>query len=309
MFKFRGVCYLLCLALLCAVPGGLFGDTVALAAQESSNRSPTILPNEEQPPEEQPSPQESIELVTQFPVLENTAGASFDFEVTVEYRIKERRTFDLNLTLPPGWNGTPKSTTPENAISAFEPEPQNMSEKLIVEVWPVGSLPEPGEYTFTFEVISDDLQDSIDLKAIVVEPALTYRLSMMVPTEQTGIQAKAGENNHMSIIIMNSASGDLEDITLSSEKPGDWEITFTPSVLNTLESGLSQEIDVVISPPSGTEAGDYPVTLKATSEKCDSDLELRVSVPTSTAWGGIGIGIAAGVIAGLIIWFRRLGKR
>ncbi len=303
MFKFREVRYLLCLALLCAVLGGLFGDRVALAAQESGDSSPTLPPSEEQPPEE------SIELFAQFPALENMAGASFKFEVTVEYRIKERRTFDLNLTLPPGWNGTPKSSTPENAISAFEPDPQSMTGKLIVEVWPVGNLPEPGEYTFTFEVTSGDLQSSIDLKAVVVEPALTYRLSMIVPTERTGIQAKAGEDNHMSIMIGNSASGDLEDITLSSEKPAGWEVTFTPSSLNTLEPGLSQEIDVVIKPPSGTEAGDYPVILKATSKKSDSDLELRVAVLTSTAWGGIGIGIAAGVIVGLIIWFRRLGKR
>ena len=304
MFRFRGVRYLLCLALLCTVLGGLFGDRVALAAQEIGNSSPTLPPSEEQPP-----PEESIELFTQFPVLENTAGASFKFEVTVEYRIKERRTFDLNLTLPPGWNGTPKSTTPENAISAFEPEPQNMTEKLIVEVWPVGNLPEPGEYIFTFEVASGDLQGSIDLKTVVVEPALRYSLSMIVPTERTGIQVKAGEDNHMSIMIMNSASGDLEDITLSSEKPEGWEVTFTPSSLDTLEPGLSQEIDVVIKPPGGTEAGDYPVILKATSEKSNSDLELRVAVVTSTAWGGIGIGIAAGVITGLIIWFRRLGKR
>jgi len=309
MFKFRGVRYLLCLALLCTIPGGLFGDRVALAAQESSNSSLTMPPSEEQPPEEQPTPEESMELSAQFPVLENTAGASFNFEVSVEYRIKERRTFDLNLTLPPGWNGTPKSTTPENAISAFEPEPQNMSEKLIVEVWPVGSLPEAGEYTFTFEVASGDLQGSIDLKAVVVEPTLRYSLSMTTPTGQAGIQAKAGEDNHMSIMIMNSASGGLDDITLSSEEPEGWEVTFTPSSLDSLEPGLSQEIDVAIKPPSGTEAGDYPVILKATSEKSDSDLELRVAVPTATAWGGIGIGIAAGVIAGLIIWFRRLGKR
>lgn len=305
MFRFRGVRYLLCLALLCTVLGGLFGDRVALAAQENGNSSPTLPPSEE----EQPPPEENIELFTQFPVLENMAGASFRFEVTVEYRIKERRTFDLNLTLPPGWNGTPKSSTPENAISAFEPEPQNMTAKLIVEVWPVSNLPEPGEYIFTFEVASGDLQGNIDLKAVVVEPALRYSLSMIVPTERTGIQAKAGEDNHMSIMIMNSASGDQEDITLSSEKPADWEVTFTPSSLDTLEPGLSQEIDVVIKPPGGTEAGDYPVILKATSEKSDSDLELRVAVVTSTAWGGIGIGIAAGVITGLIIWFRRLGKR
>lgn len=309
MIRFRRVRYLLCLASLCTVLGGLLGSHVALAAQENAGNSYTLPPNEEQPAEEQTTPQERIELSAQYPVLENTAGTSYNFEITVDYRIKERRTFDLNLTMPPGWNGTPKSTTPESAISAFDPEPLNMTEQLIVQVWPIDTLPEPGEYDFTFEVASDDLKDSIDLKAIVVESPLRYALSMSVPTQQTGIQASAGEDNHMSILITNSATGELDNITLSSEKPEGWEVTFTPGSLDNLESGLAQEIDVAIKPPKGTEAGDYPVILKAASEKADGNLEIRVAVPASTAWGGIGIGIAAGVIAGLIIWFRRLGKR
>ena len=291
MYKFRGVIFVLCLALLCATNGGLFNDRSAVAAEE------------ETPPED------SIELVAQYPVLENTIGSSFNFEVTVDYKIQERRTFDLNLTLPPGWNGTPKSSPEETAISAFEPEPQNLSEKIIVEVWPASRDVEPGEYEFTFSVASGDLQASIDLTAIAVEPLPSYSLNMSTTTGQSQIQVKSGEEKHLSIMLSNSATGEQEYITLSADKPEGWKVGFTPNQIETLEAGLSQEIDVVVQSPGEAEPGDYPLVLKANSQKSETNLDLRVTVQTSTAWGGIGIGIAAGVIAGLIVWFRRMGKR
>jgi uncharacterized membrane protein len=308
MFKFRGVHYLLCAAMVCAA-GGLFAGGVAFAAQNSGNNSIALPPGqeEESPPEEEPK--ESVDIFAQFPVLENTAGSSFNYEVTIDYRIKERMTFDLSLVLPTGWNGTPRSSPEETAISAFEPEPSNLTEKVIVEVWPVNQLPEPGEYTFTFQVSAGEIQDSIDLKGIVVEPIPRYSVTMSLPTDSEEIQAKAGEENHVSVMISNTATGDLQELMLSADAPDGWQVTFTPNSLDDLESSLSQEIDVSIMPPTGTEAGDYPLVLKTDTEKASTDLELRVTVPSSTAWGGIGIGIAAGVIAGLIIWFRRMGRR
>ena len=73
--------------------------------------------------------------------------------------------------------------------------------------------------------------------------------------------------------------------------------------------GVEREVDVIVTPPEKTIAGDYLLTLKADSEKGADDLEMRITVLASTLWGWAGIGIAAGVIAGLIILFRRLGRR
>jgi len=308
MNKFRGVHYLLCVALLLGVLGGTFGGQVVLAAQESSGDSFLLPPSQDEPPPEEPK--EEVELSAQWPTLQSTAGSSLEYEITFNYHIKERRTFDLNLTVPPGWTGVTKANYPKVEIEAFEPEPRQLTDKLLVEVEPVaGNLLEPGEYVFTLEAASGDLKDSVDLKAVITEEPPSYQLSLVTPTLQTEVQLKAGENNHASVLLINPETGLLKNITLSSEKPEGWSIAFTPSKIESLESGLTQEIDVAIIPPNNTEAGDYPIILKATSEKTDTDLELRATVLTSTVWGGVGIGIAVGVIAGLIVWFRRLGRR
>jgi uncharacterized membrane protein len=55
--------------------------------------------------------------------------------------------------------------------------------------------------------------------------------------------------------------------------------------------------------------GDYSVSLRVEGEKSTKDMEFRVTVKASTAWGWIGIGIIVLVIAGLVVLFIRLGRR
>jgi len=308
--KFRAVCNLLfCLALIFGLLGGLFGSRVVLAAQENNYGSSSPPPSEEQVLPDEP-PEEEIEIFCTWPILEGEPGDSFKYEITFNYKISERRMFDLNLTVPLGWTGSPLSSYPEREIEAFEPDPGKATDKLSVAVRPQqGIRTEPGEYVFTFEVASGELQDSVELKAVVVARPPNYALDTFTPTGQNDVRVKAGEDNHTTIYLRNVATGDLSNIILSSEHPEGWSVVFTPSGAKSLESGLFTEVDVVIAPPAGTEAGDYPVIVKATSEETESSLELRATVLTSTAWGGVGIGVGVAVITGLIIWFRRLGRR
>jgi uncharacterized membrane protein len=66
---------------------------------------------------------------------------------------------------------------------------------------------------------------------------------------------------------------------------------------------------VTIVPAEQALVGDYSVGLNAQGEKATSDMELRVTVKASSAWGWIGIAVIVLVIAGLAWTFRRLGRR
>jgi len=74
-----------------------------------------------------------------------------------------------------------------------------------------------------------------------------------------------------------------------------------------------KEIEVTVKPPSKTIAGDYMTTLKFDADPelstAPPELEIRVTVSTPTKWGWIGAGIIAAVIAGLVVGFRRFGRR
>ncbi len=55
--------------------------------------------------------------------------------------------------------------------------------------------------------------------------------------------------------------------------------------------------------------GDYAVAVNISGEKSSDDLEFRVTVKASAAWGWIGIGIIILVIVGLFGLFVSLGRR
>jgi uncharacterized membrane protein len=294
--KFRGAHYVLCIGLLLGLTGGLLGGNLALAAdEEPAPKAPVI---------------ESLEVYSRFPVLQNTAGSSFEFEVTLYYEGSEARTFDLDLVLPDGWAGIFMGGYPETEISAFTVEPAKEREAIYLIVAPDGqNVPEPGEYTFTVRAFSGELADSIDLKAEVIPPPPQYLLYLTTSTLLREFSVKPNEPNHISLQLTNAQIGTVTDIEFSAEVPEGWDLTFTPASLNTLESGVTQEIDTVIIPPAGTAAGDYPFNVKVTGNESEAERELRLTVVTGTNVGAAGIGAAVAIIVGLAIWFRRAGKR
>ena len=152
-----------------------------------------------------------------------------------------------------------------------------------------------------------DLKATFDFKAVVTA---RYEFAITTSSGLLNTEANAGEENHFSILLRNTGSTAIENITLSSVKPSGWNVTFEPEKVDSLESGLTQEIDVVIEPPRKTIAGDYEITLKADSkEYTPGSMKVRVTVLSPTIWGWVGVIIVLVVIAGLGVVFWRLGRR
>jgi uncharacterized membrane protein len=306
MNRSRATRYLICFVLLFAALGGLLGSSVALAAEEGDNDSVSSLPGEEDPPPEQP-----ITFTSKFPTVEDIATSIFEFEVFIKPSSDEYLgKYEFTLTTPPGWEAGVWGSYPEKRVSAIDFTGEQVhSETIEVKAFAEpGKRPEPGEYRITLEMNweAGDIKSSIDLTAVVIA---SYDFAMFTESGRLNAQTKAGEDNHIPILLVNTGTAAIEDIALSATTPEGWSITFDPEKIDSLEPDLEREIDVVIRPPKKTVAGDYLITLKADSERGIESLELRVTVLTSTLWGWAGIGITAGVIASLVILFRRLGRR
>ncbi len=292
MIRSRIVHYFLCLALLSAVAGGLAGTQAVLAQEE-------------------PEPVETLKLESKFPVLSGESGDDYDFEVDVKYQGGERKRFDLTISVPPDWRGYATAGYPERQVAAVEmgsPETFAATEKIKVKAFPVfWNLPEAGDYVVTLEVSSGDLKGSIELTAKVTAK---YEFEVYTETGRLNTEATAGKDNHFALKLANSGSAAIDDITFSSTKPEGWSIKFNPEKVDSLEPGLTQDVDVVINAPKGkTIAGDYVVSINANSKKINDSLELRVTVLTPSIWGWVGIIIVLVVIAGLAVIFRQLGRR
>ena len=270
---------------------------------------PEVEPISEE--EEEPPVPDSITLSTEFPAYEAVATGTFDYQVKLEYRGLADRVFDLNTTVPAGWSAyiTPQYETkriPSIAIEASQyiGTAKNIKVAVSPPTWP---LAEPGDYTITLEVVSEEVVATFDLTAVITAK---YVLSATPVNEVYNTKAKAGRDNIYSLQVTNFGTDSMNDISFSSEKPTGWEITFQPDKIDLLEIIEPTTVDVNIKPPPKTVAGDYMITLRVNGEQANADkISVRVTVETPTIWGWVGVAIIIIVIVGLIVIFMRLGRR
>jgi len=293
----RVVHCLMCFALLFAVVAGLVGTQVTVKAQE------------------EPLIEEKLEAICTYPALPGKSGDTFEFDVELRWHSTEFRQFDVNAAGPPDWTVKilggyeNKELAGRIGLEPMAPGETYPTESLTVRFAPLeGTSPEPGDYVVTLEISSGNIRETIEFKAVVTA---LYRFAFYTATGLLNTEVTAGEDNHFSLIVVNTGTATLERIDLSTyTKPRDWSITFNPERVELLEPGIAREIDVVITPPSKTIAGDWAATLSAwSSDLPASRVELRITVLTPTIWGWVGILIVLAIIAGLAVMFWRLGRR
>jgi len=306
MNKSKLACLIACVTLCLATFGGLIGQPIASAQAEE---------------EEAPPPEETFELQAKYPALSGPADTTFEFEVGLSYRYGEGpREFELHTTGPEGWLTyvCESSYQKDKQLTAIRLETYSVSEKvLVVAIAPFWLFPEPGDYTIEMEAVSEDLslKDSIDLTATITA---RYNLAVETTSGRLNTKATAGKESSFSITVTNVGTATLDKVTFSSTRPSgigneEWKVTFDPEKIEALAPLDNKEIEVTVKPPAKTIAGDYMTTLKFDTDPDLSTeppkLEIRVTVSTPTKWGWIGAGIIVAVIAGLVVGFRRFGRR
>jgi uncharacterized membrane protein len=226
---------------------------------------------------------------------------------------KEPRVFDLQAKVPDGFNyAITPSYGSSSQIAAIRLDPsKTYPDSITVTATPYAwQAAQPGEYPITVAASSGDLKASIDLKAIVTAK---YDLQLKTSIGLLNTNATSGEDNYLTISVINTGTADLEKIEFSSKtsSPSGWSITFDPKEIDLLPVGGTHEVQVDIKPAKKSISGDYMVTISAEPQAKNAfgSFDLRVTVLTPTIWGWVGVAIVVMVIAGLAFMFMRLGRR
>jgi len=260
---------------------------------------------------------QKIEVDCNYPILPGPANALFQFNVELMYSGgAEPLYFVLSTEGPQGWTvGIWESAYTQKDIGGVRLTPGVKATVVVYAGAPYWLEPEPGDYTITVQAASGEIVDSIDLTARITGNYMFY-----AETEDgnLNIEVTAGRENYLPIIVTNMGTHTLTQITFRSTQPKSiageaWSITFSPTTITDLKPEEEQKVQVAIKPPSKTIAGDYMITLTFTSDPLTQtappELEIRVTVVSSTLWGWIGAGIVIAVGVGLYFAIRRLGRR
>jgi uncharacterized membrane protein len=245
-----------------------------------------------------------VKLTTSYPVLRGPSDAKFEFSMEVESKLDKDAVFDLSAHSPEGWAVNFKPRYEDKYFSSIRLK-SNQSETVAVEVKPT-PLAKAAEYPLTIRVSSGDARAEATLKVIITG---TYALEAGTSTGLLSLETRQGKPANVSFYIKNTGTATNNDIKFVSFKPENWKVEFKPEKIASIEPGGLKQVEAIITPYEEALVGDYSVAVNVEGEKTKKNLEFRVTVKPSTAWGWIGIGIIVVVVVGLTALFRWLGRR
>lgn len=245
----------------------------------------------------------AVSLTTQFPALRGPAGSTYQFNLELRNSTNEEITFSLEADGPPGWVVSARPATEEQAATAVVAA--GATARVTVEaetpdVYPAG--------TYTIAVRAAGGPGAVQQELSV---AITGSYSVELATQDGRLNTRVtvGSTTRLPMTVRNSGTAALENVALEATAPAGWTAQFEPPGIGRIEPNDSEQVELVLTPTGNAVAGDYVVTVSAESEQAQAQLELRTTVETSPIWGFVGIALLAAVALGLMLVFRRYGRR
>jgi len=245
-----------------------------------------------------------IELTTSYPVLRGQNDAKFEFSLELKNKTDKEDTFNIAATAPKNWQVNFKPPYEDKYISSLRLK-DNENKSLSVEVTP-DRFCTAGDYLIPVTISAGESKAKAELKVIITG---TFKLEAGTPTGLLSLETEKGKPGNLSVYVKNTGSATIPNIEFLSIKPENWKVEFKPEKIEYLEPGDLKQVEVSITPAGEALVGDYAVGLSIRGERVSDDLEMRVTVKASAAWGWIGIGIIVLVIIGLFGLFVSLGRR
>lgn len=230
---------------------------------------------------------------------------TFTFNLKLSNDTAQELTFGFEGEGPDGWTVTVQPSGQAQAASvvvgAGDTENLTATVKPAIDAtaqqYPIVVTASAGDYTAQTQLI--------------VEITGSYSFTMTSADGRLNTSATAGSGTPYQVVITNTGSADLENVSLTANPPSQWKAEWDTPSIPSIPVGQSTTATVTITPPSGAIAGDYVVTLTARADQVTSNqtIQLRTTVETSSIWGFVGIALIVIVLIGLFLVFQRYGRR
>ncbi len=245
----------------------------------------------------------AITLTSDFPQLSGAASSTFTYSVTLTNTGTQKETYTLSGQGPDGWTVSVHPSSNSQALTDTVDGGGN--DTLSVTAQPPSTVP-AGAYPIQVIVTSGGQSANTALEADVTG---TPSLSLSTPNQVLNAQVTAGSTGTVSLVVSNTGSTVLKNVSVTASSPTGWTATFSPASIASIQPNASATVTATVKPSSDALAGDYDVTFTATSGSATANVDIRTTVQTSPLWGFIGLALIALVIIGLGWVFRRYGRR
>ena len=250
----------------------------------------------------------AVSLTTNFPNLRGSTSTVFRYNVLLNNDTNQQLTFGLEAQGPPGWTVEAKPAAEQGATTTTVDAGGNSTIQVTADP-PADAV----AGTYDIKILAQGGPEPVELD-LTVEITGSYSLSLNTSDQRLNASATAGGKSTIDLVVTNTGSAPLANVRLVATPPRNWEITFDQETIPQIQPGVDNAVTVTatIEPPSNAVAGDYQLTIRATSGEdstATDTVELRTTVDTSPIGLVIGIGILIVVAAGLFYVFQRYGRR
>jgi len=244
-----------------------------------------------------------IEVISSFSEVSIEAGESITFPLAVWNKGEADALTLLTVpVLPENWEASFITDGLEVASIRIS---SGDSESLQLIVKPPNSVAR-GTYDMSVIIESDD--GGVNQLDFTIEVVGSYELELDLSTLYTSGQI--GDTVSYTARVTNQGQTAITTLYVEADTPSDWDVTISPTQVDTLSPRSTATFTVTVGIPSDAEAGDYLVTMQALSDQLDStSTDVRVTAQASNTWGYIGIGVALAAVAGAALLFKRFKRR
>lgn len=242
------------------------------------------------------------ELTTDQPNMQGHADSTFSFTAKLRNRTAEKQTYALAAQADPGWSVT--FTEGGTSVTSVEVEPN--AEKSITIAAKPPEMAEAGSYRIPIAATNNATSAQAELEAVITG---SYDMSLSTPDERLNLDITAGSERKLDLIIANSGTAELKDVSMRGDQPSGWEVTFEPSTIDVIAPGQTARVQATVKSNRESLPGDYVLGITAHTAEKSANAQFRATVKASVLWGWIGIAIIAAVAGGIYYLFRRYGRR
>lgn len=244
----------------------------------------------------------STELTIDQPNLEGHTDATFSYKFNLKNLTANEQNYSLSSEVPAGWRAQFKADG--NAVTSVSLEP-GANKDIDLDLIPAETA-SADTYEIPIKASAGGTAAETTLEAVITG---SYDIDITTPDGRLNTDITAGRSKMIELIVQNIGTATLNDVSITSSTPPNWEVEFDESEIEVLEAGETKIIKAKVTAADDAIAGDYEASFSAKAAETSDNAVFRISVETSTLWGIIGIAIILAVFGGLFYLFKKYGRR
>lgn len=234
--------------------------------------------------------------------IEAASSEPFRYQTTLHNRAARSMNYEFEASLPSGWQISYR--VDGSQVTSLQLD-ANSSKDISIEI-NAPHAAEAKKHTIPITATNTEHSFKLDLEAVVKG---SYDISLTTPTGRLSEEVLSGSSKEITLVVKNTGTLPLNNLSLSSQLPSRWEATFEPATVEQLEAGKTVDVKAKLSVPDKTIAGDYVANFTVKNDNKQSEASFRVMVKTSLLSGWIGVVVILIAIGLIYFLIRKYGRR